>query len=508
MHKNEIFGELSNTSIADAAPQCIKLISADGIVQYINKAGLSFIEADSANGIIGSVVFDFIPLPFREQWREMHTRVCAGEELDWEYEVVGMKGTLRYLETHAVPMLMQDGTIAQLAITKDVTNQKKAEQAVRENEDKLKAFRTLANKMLNLAWMADAEGNLYWYNNRFYEYTGTTLEEMKGWGWQRLHHPADYEKMMAFVAAAWKNNQPFEVEHLLLGKDGNYRWFLSQATPVHDANGNLLQWVGTLTDIDEQKTSLALLEDMVTERTEQLRRSNEELQQFAHVASHDLKEPLRKARLFGSMLKEQLRLGNTERALTYIDKIDHAAERMTALIDGILQYAAVDVRHQGNAAVNLNDLLDQVVNDLELAFQQKNARLLRKDVLPLVTGVNVLLYQLLFNIISNALKFTRPDVTPVIEITASIADAVSVKEQRLDVQHQYTMICIKDNGIGFDPQTAKDIFRTYYRGSTQYEGTGLGLSLCKKIAERHGGTISAEGIAGEGAMFKIMLPVR
>ncbi|ACU60166.1 PAS/PAC sensor signal transduction histidine kinase [Chitinophaga pinensis DSM 2588] len=505
----------------EAIPECVKLVSQEGIILYINKTGLSYIDAIRMDEAIGKVVFDLIAPEYRTLWLDMNRRVCAGDTLEWEYEVVGLKGTRRYLQTRAIPHIMADGSHAQLAITKDITETRVASQIVAENKKRLEVsearFRTLADKIQNLAWMADADGNMYWYNDRWFEYTGTTMEDMKGWGWKKLHHPDHLQKVIDFIKVAWTKNKPFEITHMLRGKDGNYRWFLSQGTPILDTAGNIIEWMGTLTDVDEQQQSLVLLENKVAERTEQLNqanmallRSNNELQQFAHVASHDLKEPVRKIGIFTNLLQEQLKRGNTDKAVAYSEKIEHAATRMAALIEGILQYASVDGQQQESMHADLNQIMQYVQTDLELAIQQKEAKIIFKDVMPVVKGMPVLLQQLFYNIINNALKFSRPDIPPQIEISAGILHEQEVIVNGLNPKLQYVAICIRDNGIGFDQSNAQNIFRTYYRlnSKDQYEGTGLGLSLCRKIVERHGGTIEAEGIAGEGALFKIVLPVK
>lgn len=504
----------------DAIPECIKLVSPEGIILYINKTGLSYIDASHADEAVGKVVFDLIAPEYRTLWIDMNRRVCAGDAQEWEYEVVGLKGRRRYLQTRAVPHIMPDGIQVQLAITKDITESMMAAQMAAENKKRLEAsearFRTLADKIQNLAWMADAEGNMYWYNSRWFEYTGTTLEEMKGWGWEKLHHPDDLQKVLDFIKVAWTTNKPFEITHMLRGKDGKYHWFLSQGTPISDAGGNITEWMGTLTDIDEQQQSLALLESKVEERTAQLNqanvallRSNDELQQFAHVASHDLKEPVRKIGLFTNLLQEQLRRGNTEKAVAYSEKIEHASRRMAALIEGILQYASVDGQKQERILVDLTHVMHYVQTDLELAIQQKDAKIIFKEPMPVIKGMPVLLQQLFYNIINNSLKFSRANVPPQIEISVGTLHEQEVIINGLDPKRQYVVIGIRDNGIGFDQSNAQNIFRTYYRlnSKDQYEGTGLGLSLCRKIVERHGGTIEAEGIAGEGALFKIVLPV-
>ncbi|HZH01867.1 MAG TPA: PAS domain-containing protein, partial [Flavisolibacter sp.] len=161
-----------------------------------------------------------------------------------------------------------DGSISGvIAVAIEVTEQVTARKKVEESEQR---FRTLANSISQLAWIADADGWIYWYNNRWYEYTGTTLEEMQGWGWEKVHHPEHIERVVSFVKEAWKKNEPFELTFPLRGDNGQYRWFLTRAYPVLDGDGKILQWIGTNTEIDEQKQLEASLEEKVRTRTTEL----------------------------------------------------------------------------------------------------------------------------------------------------------------------------------------------------------------------------------------------
>ncbi|HEX8313463.1 MAG TPA: PAS domain-containing protein, partial [Flavisolibacter sp.] len=154
-----------------------------------------------------------------------------------------------------------------IAVAIEVTEQVTARKKIEENEQR---FRTLANSISQLAWTADADGWIYWYNNRWYEYTGTTLEEMQGWGWQKVHHPDHIQRVVDFVKEAWHKPEPIELTFPLRGKDGHFRWFLTRAYPVLDAEGRILQWIGTNTDIEEQKQLEASLEQKVRTRTMEL----------------------------------------------------------------------------------------------------------------------------------------------------------------------------------------------------------------------------------------------
>jgi PAS domain S-box-containing protein len=513
--------DLSAYSVMDASPECVKIINSQGTVEYINRAGLDLIEVPTVDIVVGASVFDFIPLEYQDSWKSNHAVVCSGKPMVWQYEVVGQKGTRRYLETYATPLVLSTGECVQFALTKDITQYKIAERSAKEKEAKLELiseqrFKTLANTIPNMAWMAHANGDVYWYNDRWMEYSGLTMEEMTGWGWSKLHHPDHIDRLTEFVKEAWLKNEPFEVTHPMRGKDGLYKWFLSRATPILDKQGNILEWIGTLTDIDEQKNSAELLEQQVKIRTSELdesnkslQKSNEQLAQFAHVASHDLKEPLRKVRLYLSRINDELGTNANDNVPAYLSKIEEATLRMTNLIEGILRLSTVNNEEHSKSQVNLNKTLEGVLADLEMVILQKQAMVVIKNELPTIEGSATLFHQLLYNLIGNALKFSKNGNSPAIEISSSVMEIAEVDEQHLLAGHAYIRLCFKDNGIGFDQKYADKIFENYTRlhKTSEYEGTGLGLALCKRIVERHHGKITAESRLGEGALFTVMLPV-
>lgn len=246
------------------------------------------------------------------------------------------------------------------------------------------------------------------------------------------------------------------------------------------------------------------LEALVVERTKELQRSNEDLQRFAHVASHDLKEPVRKVMTFSARLRDEYGNELPENAANYLSKIEKAANRMFSMIEGVLQYSSFGAMETPHEAINLNDLMDNIVNDLEITIQQKNAEVKYND-LPSIKGSPVLIYQLFYNLINNSLKFSKKDVKLVVSVEAEL---IENKEPGSSQESRSIWITVHDNGIGFKDSDVNRIFQPFSRlnPKDQYEGTGLGLALCKNIVQRHGGAITAHGVPGDGAMITIMLP--
>ncbi len=296
--------------------------------------------------------------------------------------------------------------------------------------------------------------------------------------------------------------------------DGESRWVMATASPLHGEDEKLSMVLSTYTDITDQKAAEAViresenqfrtlaekLEQLVTERTAELLRSNADLQQFAHVASHDLKEPLRKIKTFAGMLEKKVSRETAPDAYLFLDKINSAAARMTEMVDGVLAYSSLNADERPVEKIDLCETIRHIEADVEVAIERRDARI-DCEQLPPVEGAPVLIYQLFYNLINNSLKFAKADE----QLHITIAHEDSVLDGKPVVR-----IRVTDNGIGFAQEYAARIFDTFSRlnSKDKYEGTGLGLALCKKIVERHGGQIEAQGTEGEGATFFITLPLK
>jgi PAS domain S-box-containing protein len=383
-------------------------------------------------------------------------------------------------------------------------------------------FRTLAEFVPQIVWVTRPDGYHEYYNGRWYEYTGVSPGSTDGEGWNGLFHPDDQPRAWDRWQHSLATGEPYEIEYRLRRADGAYRWFLGQALPQRDGAGSILRWFGTCTDIDDQKRAAEVLEGLVAERTaelmkanaallaevderrraeereaaaaRELRRSNAELEQFAYVASHDLQEPLRKIQAFGDLLSTKHGAALPAEGQGYVGKMKASAGRMSRLIDDLLSYSRVTTHAKPFARVNLAATAEEVVDDLELRISKVGGRV-EVGELPVVDGDPIQMRQLFQNLIGNALKFHRPDVPPVVRVTAARDET------------GWT-ISVADNGIGFEVRHAARIFQVFQRlhGRDEFEGTGVGLAICRKIVDRHGGTIVARGRPGEGATFVVTLP--
>jgi PAS domain S-box-containing protein len=287
-----------------------------------------------------------------------------------------------------------------------------------------------------------------------------------------------------------------------------------QYEAFREGDGTISGVVAVANDVTEQVSSRKKIEDsearyktlseslekLIRERTKELQRSNDDLQQFAHVASHDLKEPVRKVKIFANRLEQQLTGKLDDSSMRFIEKIHSAANRMYTMIEGVLAYSTTNATIQQPESVDLNKVIEHIKTDLEIVLVKTSADI-RYSSLPTLEGAPVLIYQLFYNLINNSIKFAQAGVFPRITITA---------ETSLVEKEEFVNIVLQDNGIGFEQEEASRIFETFSRlnPKDQYEGTGLGLSLCKKIVERHGGSITANGVPDGGARFNITLPLK
>lgn len=323
--------------------------------------------------------------------------------------------------------------------------------------------------------------------------------------WIRPIHPEDKDGVIHKLKSFIRSDKTFwSDEYRLLTVDGSSIAILDRGRLVYDAAGYPVKMIGSMINITERKQAEERqrrfneeLESMVQARTIELQRSNEDLERFAHVTSHDLKEPVRKIITFIDRIKIKYHHTLGE-GVVLLDKLAKSASRLNQLIESILAYSTVKYEDQPAESVDLNVIVQDVSDDLELVISEKNAQIIAHS-LPTIEGSFVLLHQLFYNLLHNALKFSRTGVEPVITIESQPVHT-GLKEM--------VEIKVIDNGIGFSEDKAKEIFQSFVRlhPKDRYEGTGLGLALCKRIVERHGGTIEATGTSGEGAVFSIRLP--
>ncbi|HEU0152458.1 MAG TPA: PAS domain S-box protein [Arenimonas sp.] len=329
-------------------------------------------------------------------------------------------------------------------------------------------------------------------NPVFCQITGYSAEELCGREFTDFIHPDDRgstreraKRQKAGVGV------PHHFENRYVSRDGAVHWIAWTSVPGADG---LVYGVGR--DITERRRAEQALRQTLVD----LNNRNRELQDFAFIASHDLQEPLRKIRAFSDRLQQRHATQLAPEARDYLDRTSHAAARMQTLIDDLLAYSRVVARGKPFADVDLGKVLSDVLEDLEARLESSGGRI-ERGTLPTLEADPTQMRQLLQNLLANALKFRSPDRPPVVKVSAAKATLDGVAAWQLRIE---------DNGIGFEPRYGEKIFGPFQRlhGRQDFEGTGIGLAIVRRIAERHRGTIRAEGRPGEGATFIIVLPAR
>jgi PAS domain S-box-containing protein len=322
-------------------------------------------------------------------------------------------------------------------------------------------------------------------------------------------HPDDRERITKVIDKLFVksiSNGDYDVEYRTVGaENGVVRWVRAKGKVYFNEQEKPIRFIGSVLDITQKVMAIQKIEEIVEQRTrelaeanKELRRSNQNLEEFAHAASHDLKEPVRKVHFFTQQLKQQLNARLGEGEIRLFARIENATQRMANLIDDLLLYSHVSQRPHEKESIDLNEKVQRVLEDLELDIQEKLA-IIHVGNLPTVKGYRRQLQQVFQNLISNALKYSKRDVPPHITIMAS-----EVTEN----EKAYHLIAVKDNGIGFEQEYADKIFQMFTRlhGKAEYSGTGVGLSIVKKVLENHNGFIKAESTPGEGSTFAVLLP--
>lgn len=492
------------STLADLIPQIVWEAQPDGNCTYFNRRWYEYtgLTRESSLGTGWNMaIHSEDRTPCLERWQRT---IESGQPFEIEYRLRGARGQYRWFLGRAIPERDHEGVIiAWVGTSTDIDGQRRTQEGSQRGEAQ---FRLLAGAIPQMVWMADARGGVHYLNQQWFDYTGLTVEQSQGWEWLQVVHPDDRGNSHAQWSQAVEQGSHLEVEQRLLrASDKSYRWHLVRGAPLRDELGVIVQWVGTMTDIDDQRRQAELLERLVRERTADLERSNCHLQEFAAVASHDLQEPLRKIQAFGDRLQTKCSLALGKQGREYLERILKSATRMRTLINDLLAFSRITTEGHAFVLVDLAAVAFEVVSDLEELIQQTSGKV---EIGPLPTiGADPLQVRQLFqNLIGNGLKFHHPDTPPVVRLTARpLSELGGMTDTPSTAWHE---IAIEDNGIGFDETHLDRIFQVFQRlhGRSDYEGTGMGLAICRKIVERHMGRITARSTPGQGSTFLVTLP--
>lgn len=356
--------------------------------------------------------------------------------------------------------------------------------AFQEVENERARFQFMAESMPQKIFTATPEGDIDYFNGQWMEFTGLTFEQIKGWGWAQFVHPDDLEGNIQDWKRSLQTGEPFTFQQRFRRSDGKYRWHLSRAHAMRDPNGTITMWIGSNTDIHEQK-----------EIEEELRRANDDLQQFAYSASHDLQEPIRNVAVYSEIVARRYRHLLDADGQQFLAFLREGGHRLATLVSDLLAYTRASMAELSENAIGASDVLQTSLSTLADPIRESGA-VVTADELPEVYMGDVHLELVFQNLIGNAVKY-RSAEPPRIHISA----------RNMGGEWCFS---IQDNGIGIDPQYKEKIFGVFKRLShdQRYSGTGIGLAICQRVVERYGGRIWVESELGKGATFYFTVPRR
>lgn len=418
-----------------------------------------------------------------------------------EYQITQPNGVKRYVLNQGYFTSKESKLVGTV---QDITELKEATLKLRKNETLLREGEAVSNNG-SWEWQSNEE-HIFWSDEMFniHGYLPHSTVISIGSYFKLVHHE-DKNELKKILIEARRKKISFKASYRIIRPNGEIRYVSTTAKFKEDEIGEGYSYLGNTQDVTRLKETQRKLEEKINE----LNISNKDLEQFAYVASHDLQEPLRKIRAFGDRLKTKFAEQISSEGQDYIERMQNAAERMQVLIDDLLAFSKVTREVKEFSQVDLCQLFENVLHGLDYAIESANAKIYL-SVNEKVDGISSQLAQVFQNVISNSLKFVKPNKQPVITISSKVLIGSLIPVSNISPHLTYCVIEITDNGIGFDESYAGKIFDLFQRlhSRTAYKGTGIGLAICKKIVENHSGFIFTRSKEGEGASFFIVLPLK
>ena len=417
---------------------------------------------------------------------------CAsgGKPADIDFRMMLPDGTVRVFRCRGELQCDSDHRpIRMVGTAQDITERRQTEDSLRESEER---FHVMANGIQQLAWMANADGSIFWYNQRWYDYTGTTLEETRGWTWEKVHDPVFLPKVMDRWKEAIASGTPFDMEFPLRGADGSFRIFLTRVMPVKNSEGRVVRWLGTNTDVSDLKEA----EEASRRARVEAEEANSAKSNFLANMSHEIRTPMNA--IIG-MTYLALRAAPPPEQRRYLTKISGAADSLLAIINDILDFSKMEAGKMEleNIPFSLGEVLSNLHDIVIHAAKQKNIAVVfsaAQDVQPDLIGDPLRLGQVLINLVNNAIKFTEAGQVEV-EVTA-----VEVTKNRTRLRFS-----VSDTGIGMSAEQVTKLFQSFNQADAshtrRFGGTGLGLAISKQLCDLMGGSLTVESEPRKGTTF-------
>lgn len=495
------------THLLNAVEQAVVATDLNGEIIYWNRYAET-LYGWQADEVLSRNIAEVTPIPaLTNQAEEIRGKLRRGCSWNGEYLVQRRDGTSFPAYILNSPIQNESAEIIGIvSISFDISERIAKEAELHENLHRLRLALNAGDMGIwdwdlqdDLVYMSERALSIWELPHREEPFTST---ETFG-----LIHEDDLSVVNEAVQQALAKKSDFNYEFRIVLADGTIRWLAGKGLGIYDESGNAIRMIGINYDISKRKHNEKLLheinetlEQRVADRTAELERSNRELQEFAYVASHDLQEPLRKITAFADRLRSRFGDDFDASALDYMTRMQNSAERMKILINDLLTLSRVTTQAQPFTTVDLNQIVNDVLYDLETLIEAEDATVV-VDPLPIIDADRSQIGRVFQNLIRNAIKFQKPETQPKIHIRAT-----AIEDEKGTNKLQ---ISVADNGIGFDKKYLDRIFLPFQRlhSRNHYEGSGMGLAICRRIVERHNGTISAESKPNEGATFIITLPM-
>jgi two-component system, LuxR family, sensor kinase FixL len=500
-------------NLFDSAHDLIHFAQLDGSLIYVNHSWIQTLGYTQQEAE-GKTIVSFIDEPDKELFQQYQSKIINGAKPAKDDKIIitlkTKPGQLIKAQGFILLQTRDNKPAFTTGIFRDVTKNLENEIKLKLSNERLRQSESDLRQLLIYAPDAviviDKNGIIQFWNPKAESVFGWSISEALGQTLtntiippqHRNAHEAGMKRLLTTGEAHVLNKT---IEITALNKKGEE--FYVSLTISTTRQKDQIAFIAFIRDITVQKQNEWELE---TKRKE-LETSNHQLEQFAHVASHDMKEPIRKIKMFTERSLYEFEGTLSAKANQYLEKIYSAANRLSNMVDGVLMYSTLTKSDEVFELLDLNQILNNIESDLELLITEKKATI-NYTALPAFEGVPFLIYQLFYNLINNSLKFAKKDMPAIIEISGTVIEETGETAPSLNKGTSHVEIIVKDNGIGFLQEFSEKIFQTFARlnSKDKYEGTGLGLALCKNIVMRHKGSIMAIGEEEVGASFKIILP--
>ncbi len=481
--------ELFCRNITDNTPVKIWITNSEGLCIYLNKRWYDF-TGQNPDEALDFGWLEVVHPEDKKQATELFLDANS-KKIPFlaDYRLKNKNGEYKWHQNSGQPTFHHGKFDGFIGVSFDIDDRKKAEESLRQSEA---WYKTYSEAMPQMAFIADAEGNIIHYNQRLYNYVAG-IQNTEGWGWKDkpIHHPADLERTIKRWTHSLKTGESYEIEYRLRRHDGEYRWHLGRAMPVTGNNGKIEHWIGTNTDIHEQKTNETSLEKAnasLQSKNQKLKKARKLRKSLLYIIAHDLRNPLANMFLTLDILNAVEDPKDREILLTNLRKMVVQQEKV---IDGLSEIVQVQTFEKAQfTEINLQKVTDEITGEFQHSLQELNGEVVYDfSKLPIIIYVESFISSILKNLISNAIKYRHENRPPKIKITSEKVG-------------EFALISIKDNGTGMDLEKhRKELFQPFQRFTEHEEGTGIGLYIVKNLIEGNGGKIEIDSEPGAGTTF-------